>query len=112
MLVLLTAVFLIVHSADLALTLRGTAMGKRERNPLARLLMRRLGRVQGLVLLKLTTLAGALLLIAQLPLAWQLGSLAVFSLIGLLVVWNNIGVLRRAGRAASRSHPTTETSPE
>lgn len=102
MLVLLTAAFLVIHAADLALTLRGTALGKRERNPLARFLMRRLGRVQGLVSLKLASVAGALLLISQLPLAWQLGSLIVFSLLGLLVVWNNIGVLRRAKKKAER----------
>ena len=96
MLVFLTALFLVIHAADLALTLRGTALGKRERNPLARFLMRRLGRVQGLVSLKLTSVAGALILIRQLPLAWQIGSLTVLSLLGFLVVLNNLGVIRHA----------------
>lgn len=103
MLIFLTAVFLALHAADLALTLRGTALGKRERNPLARFLMKRIGRVQGLVLLKVATVAGALMLISQLPFAWQVGMLVVFSLLGFLVVMNNIGVLRRARQKAGQS---------
>jgi hypothetical protein len=100
-LVFLTAVFLAFHVADLELTLRATAMGKRERNPVARCLMKRIGRVQGLVLLKLVSVAGALILTAQLPFDWQVGMLALFSLLGFLVVMNNIGVLRRARDDAS-----------
>jgi uncharacterized membrane protein len=101
MLVLLTAVFLIFHAVDLDLTLRATAMGKRERNPVARFLMRRMGRVVGLVALKLASVAGALFLIGQLPFDWQVGSLTLFSFLAFLVVMNNIGVLRRARDDAS-----------
>jgi hypothetical protein len=102
MLALLTVVFLAFHAVDLELTLRATAMGKRERNPVARFLMRRIGRVQGLVSLKLASVACALILIAQLPFAWQVGMLTLFSFLGFLVVMNNIGVLRRARDDASR----------
>jgi uncharacterized membrane protein len=101
MLILLTAAFLAIHSADLALTLRGTALGKRERNPAARFLMKRIGRARGLVVLKLATVAGVLILAAQLPAFWEAASLAVLSLLGVLVVLNNRSVLRRAGDDAS-----------
>jgi hypothetical protein len=101
MLILIVALFLAVHAADLALTLRGVAMGKRERNPVARWLMRRIGKVPGLVLLKVTTVAGALLLAMQLPPLWQAGTLAALALVGVPVVVHNLRVLRRGRRARS-----------
>lgn len=96
MLIFLVAVFLALHAADLALTLRGLALGKRERNPLARFLMRRMGRVPGLVFLKLATIACVALLAVQLPPLWQAISIAALSLVGLLVVMKNVKVVRRA----------------
>jgi hypothetical protein len=96
MLAFLTAVFLAIHAADLALTLRGLAIGKKERNPLARLLMRRLGWVQGLVFLKAAILACFFLLTVQLPALGQAAVLAASSLLGLAVVLNNLRVLQRA----------------
>jgi hypothetical protein len=101
MLTLLIILFLALHAADLALTLRGVAIGKRERNPVARFLMRRLGRVQGMVLLKVVMLGGVFLLAARLPPAWQAAAFAILSLVGVLVVRHNLRVLgrgRRAGR--------------
>ena len=101
MLIIIVALFLAVHVADLALTLRGVAMGKRERNPVARWLMRRIGKVPGLVSLKVTTVAAAFFLAMQLPPLWQAGTLAVLALVGVPVVVHNLRVLRRARRARS-----------
>ncbi|HEY0626043.1 MAG TPA: DUF5658 family protein [Allosphingosinicella sp.] len=100
MLILLIALFLALQIADLALTLRGLAIGKRERNPLALFFMRHMGQTQGLVLLKLSTLALTAILLAQLPERLQIACLAVFSVIGLLVVLHNIRVIRRGKRTA------------
>ncbi len=96
MLVFLTAVFLAIHAADLALTLRGLAVGKKERNPVARLLMRHLGLVEGLIFLKVASLTCFFLLALQLPIFWQAPVLFAFSLLGFAVVLNNFWVLRRA----------------
>ena len=101
MLAALISIFLAIHAADLALTLRGVAMGKRERNPVARWLMRRIGNVPGLVSLKVVTVAAALFLARQLPPVWQAGTLVALTLVGVPVVLHNMRVLRRAKRAQS-----------
>ncbi len=98
MLVFLTAVFLAIHAADLAPTFRGLAVGKKERNPLARLLMRHLGCVQGLVFLKVALLTCFFLLTGQLPVFWQAAVLSASSLVGVAVVRSNLRVLRRASK--------------
>ncbi len=87
------------QAADLALTLRGLALGKRERNPLALFLMRHMGRVPGLVFLKLASLACFYLIAIRIDVFWQMAALAAASLLGLAVVVQNIRVLRRRRKA-------------
>lgn len=95
MLIFLIVTFLALQMADLALTLRGLALGKRERNPLALFLMRHMGRAPGLVFLKVASLACFYLLAIRINAFWQMVALAAASLLGLAVVLHNIRVLRR-----------------
>lgn len=99
MLIFLIAIFLALQAADLALTLRGLVLGKKERNPLALFLMRHMGRVPGLVFLKVLTLACFYLLALQVSTFWQMAVLAAASLLGLAVVLHNIRILRRRRKA-------------
>jgi membrane protein implicated in regulation of membrane protease activity len=57
-----------------------------------------MGRVPGLLLLKLVTVVGVLALASLLPPGWQAASLAALSFVGILVVLNNLRVLRRSRR--------------
>lgn len=95
MLVFLIVIFLSLQAADLALTLRGLALGKKERNPLALFLMRHMGRVPGLVFLKVASLVCFYLLALRISTFWQIVALAAASLLGLAVVIHNIRILRR-----------------
>ena len=95
MLIFLIAVFLALQVADLVLTLRGLAMGKRERNPVALFFMRRLGRMPGLVFLKLAGIACIFLLTPQLSPRLQIIALFMLSLLGLAVVLHNMRIIRR-----------------
>ncbi len=99
MLIFLIVIFLSLQAADLALTLRGLALGKKERNPLALFLMRHMGRVPGLVFLKVLTLTCFYLLALQVSTFWQMAVLAAASLLGLAVVLHNIRILRRRRKA-------------
>ncbi len=98
MLIFLILIFLTLQAVDLALTLRGLALGKKERNPLALFLMRHMGRVPGLVFLKAASLVCFYLLAIRISAFWQMASLAAASLLGLAVVLHNIRVLRRRRR--------------
>ena len=98
MLTFLIVIFLALQVADLALTLRGLALGKKERNPLGLFFMRHMGRVPGLVFLKVASLACFYLLAIRISTFWQMASLAAASLLGVAVVLHNIRVLRRRRR--------------